>query len=343
MSQRYNILYNTRTGNLHLKKPQSAEEESGERPKSPINISGNKSRSISPVCIRDPNDVNIERVHSNISEYEIKEIPEIQKINKINNNLQNLTYGIKKTCNSEFNFSNTSNTISDFKIVIQKNANRNSAPIYDSFYIYPNIKDLNLKTDVNIINDKKIDLFKNINDSNDVESFPIDFIPTGNIIKLKNKLVIKNIYWNIFQSIKNENFQENEILSIIPERNEFLYSSVLLQINFELHSQVPLSVQKQFSSILPYKNNSIKNPSPSNTCIFPVQKFIINNLNGQNDEEITIDIPANFSLSNALLCVRISVPNDSLNKLRGFDKNNNELYGAIPFSQLILNFDYEVI
>jgi hypothetical protein len=340
MRQRYNILYNTRTGNLHLKKPQADEEESGERPKSPIHISGNRCRSISPVRIRDPNDVNIERVNST---YEINEKKQIPEINKINNNLQNLTYGIKKTCNSEFNFSNTSNTISDFKIVIQKNANRNSAPIYDSFYIYPNIKDLNLKTDVNIINDKKIDLFKNINEPNDIQSFPLDFIPTGNIIKLKNKLVIKNIYWNVFQSIKNDNFQENEILSIIPERNEFLYSSVMLQINFELHSQVPLSVQKQFSSILPYKNNSIKNPSPSNTCIFPVQKLIINNLNGQNDEEIIITIPTNFSLSNALLCVRISVPNESLSKLRGFDKNNNELYGAIPFSQLILNFDYEVL
>jgi hypothetical protein len=44
----------------------------------------------------------------------------------------------------------------------------------------------------------------------------------------------------------------------------------------------------------------------------------------------------------ALLCVRISVPEDSVNILKGVDKNNVVFFGNIPFSQFILNFDYEL-
>jgi len=343
MRQRYNILYNTRTGNLHLKKPKSDDEELSAPPPI-VNMSGVSCRSIIPVRITDPNQVTIERKNSSNNIFS----ENLSVSNNSREELKNLTYGIKKTCNSDLNFSNTSSQNSDFKIVCPKSNHRNSNPVFDSFYLFPNIKELNIKTDVNIINDKKIEIFKNLNDPNDIQYFPIDFIPTGSLIRLKNKLVIKNIYWNIFQSIKSDKFEENEILSMIPDRNEFIYNSVNLQINFELHSQIPLNVQKQYSFlILPYKNDNLKNNSPSNTCIFQVQKLLINNLNGYSNDEIIIDIPSNqnnnWVLSNALLCIRISIPNESLPNLRGLDKNSNELYGAIPFSQLILNFDYEVL
>jgi hypothetical protein len=40
--------------------------------------------------------------------------------------------------------------------------------------------------------------------------------------------------------------------------------------------------------------------------------------------------------------IKISVPDESLQILKGFDKNNTLFYGNIPFSQFILNFEYDV-
>ena len=262
-----------------------------------------------------------------------------------NQQYKNLTFGIKKSYNTEVNFLNSNIQNPDFKILCSKNATGNSK-IYDCFYLFPNIIELNSKSDVNIINDKKIESFMNINDSDDIQYFPMDYIPTGNLVKINDakKIIIRNISWIIFQSIKSDNFQNNEILSMIPDRSEYIFSSVKLQINFELHSQVSQKIEKQYySEIFPYKNDKFKNPNGAKTCLFPIKPIIIDNLNGNSSEDLIIEIPDNLYLNNALLCIKISVPNNLLNNLRGFDKNSSELYGSIPFSQFILNFDYNII
>jgi hypothetical protein len=58
---------------------------------------------------------------------------------------------------------------------------------------------------------------------------------------------------------------------------------------------------------------------------------------------LEINLLDELQINCALLCLKISVPEESIKILKGTDKNNNILFGNIPFSQFILNFDYELL
>jgi hypothetical protein len=256
----------------------------------------------------------------------------------------NLVYGIKKTILSDFNYLNISTNSIDFKIGVNKNTNQKNL-LFDSFYLFPNISEINTKNETNVINEKRVDSFKNINNSNDIQYFPIDFIACGNSIILKNqhKLIIKNIFWNIFQSIDISNYRENELLSVIPNKSDFQYKPIKLQINFELHAQLTKSkLQNRESKILPYRNFETKSITPANSCLYNVKSVIIETLNGSKSPDIEINLLPDLDIDSALLCVRVSVPDYSTYDLKGSDKANLPLYGKIPFSQFILNFEYEL-
>ena len=270
--------------------------------------------------------------------------------NQDDNNIikKDLIYGVKKTILSDFNYLYHSSNSNDFIIGLNKNLNKNNS-IFDCFYLFPNISEINTKSETNIINEKKIDMFKNINNLNDIQYFPIDFVACGINIPLKSKnksytkLIIKNIFWNIFQSINIKNYTNNEILSIIPSKNDFLYKGVILQINFELHSQVSNNIIDQYEyQILPYKNLNIKSLTPANSCLYEIENIKIDTLNGSYFDNIEINLIPELNIQCALLCIKISVPDESLQILKGFDKNNTLFYGNIPFSQFILNFEYDV-
>jgi hypothetical protein len=262
---------------------------------------------------------------------------------------KNNIYGIKKTILSDLNFSNNSSNSSDFRIGLNNINNsvncENITPIFDTFYLFPNIIEINTKSQTNIVSEKKIEIFENINDLSDKQYFPIDFIPTGINIPFKNnntkyeKIKISNIYWNIFQSITNEKYKNGELLSVIPNKTEFIYNKIILQVNFELHSQIS-------NNYTVYKNDKIKNKSSADTCLYKVYSIMIDSLNGSNYNDIIIDLSFEhmiLDLNCALLCVKISVSDESIKILKGADKNNNIFYGYIPFSQFILQFDYELV
>jgi hypothetical protein len=257
---------------------------------------------------------------------------------------KNVIYGIKKTILSDFNYLNYSSNNNDFSIGINKN-NKNKN-IFDCFYLFPNISEINTKNETNIINEKKVEIFKN-RYSTTTQYFPIDFIPCGITIPLKSKttvftkLIIKNIFWNIFQSINIKNYNNNELLSIVPDKTDFIYKNVELEINFELHSQVSQNIIDK-NNILPYKNLNIRNATPANSCLFDILNIKINTLNGSYFDNLEINLLPDLDIHCALLCIKISVSESTVEKLKGSDKNNNIFYGNIPFSQFILNFDYEI-
>ena len=282
-----------------------------------------------------------ENIKKNNKEYETNRPIIIKK---------DLVYGIKKTILSDFNYLNNSSNCNDFKIGINKSNDKNDNVIYDTFYLFPNISEINTKSETNIVNEKKVLLFNNKNDKYDKQYFPIDFVPCGISIPLKydghsyKKIIIKNLYWNIFQSIDSKNYENDELLCVTTDVSDFVYKKIKLQINIELHSQLSLNTIENYSNhILQYRNENIKNSYASNTCLYKALIYSIDTLNGSNFDNLEIDLLEELDIKCALLCIKISVPDECLNTLKGYDKYNKSFYGYIPFSQFILNFDYEVL
>ena len=314
-----------------------------------LNISPNK-RYISPI-------INQENNKEDDFQRKIDELYKFANINNIetnkvdipseknNKNIQNKTliYGIKKTILSDYNSLYISSNSNDFKIGINKNID-NDRTIYDCFYLFPNISEINTKNETNIINEKKVEYFENKMESFDIQYFPIDFIACGINIPMKtststyNKLIIKNIYWNIFQTINSENYKDNELLCIVPDKNDYVYKKIQLYLNFELHSQIG-----NHPKILPYNNHKNKCQTPANTCLYKSIPIEIESLNGCNFYPIEINLLKDINISNALLCLKVSVPNSCSDILKGFDKNSKLYHGFIPFSQFIVSLDYEIL
>jgi hypothetical protein len=253
---------------------------------------------------------------------------------------KSLLYGIKKLIPSE-------NNRTDFRIGINKNHIENSI-VFDTFYLPPNVMEINSRIETNYINEKKVECFMNKNNKRDVQFFPLDYVPSGSIIPFKKeikKIKINNFYWNIIQSIdlnKYKGFRDSnnlEILAIVPEKERFTYEAVKFQINIEIHSQI----NDIDSQILPYKNNKIKENNPGNTCLFTIQSFKIDKLQGINEQDIIIEIPKNLNIDTGILAVRVSIPSENVHVLRGYNKNADIAYGFIPFNQFLINFDYELL
>ena len=219
----------------------------------------------------------------------------------------------------------------------------------DCLYLFPYISEIN-KEDMNYIHEKKIESFRNKNNIHDIQYFPLDYIPCGNIIPLSgirhqqgvnNQIRIFNIYWNIIQSINNSTYKNNEILCFVPNISDYNLKNIKLQINFEIHNQISGIIEEKFSNnILPYKNNNITNLNPANTCLTNVINIIIDKVNGSVDNDIIFDLPEGLDLNSVLLCAKISIPNESFHVLNGYDKNNIISHGYVPFSQFLLHFDY---
>jgi len=285
---------------------------------------------------------------SNLDESMIEELKNMLKEYSDNSkrdkyNVKTLLYGIKKTNITELNDKKLS---SSNNLKIMKNNEIGSKIIFDSFYLSPNILEINEYSSYNFIHEKKVEKFINIYDESDYQYFPIDYTPSGFPINIKNNkskynnLIITNVSWNIIQNINDTKYEEANILGITPNINEMAYKNINLSINFELHSQIPLHLLSNRENIIPYRNVNIKVANPSKTCLFKVQNIKINKLNGFRENNIVIPLNNFYNLFNSLLCVRVSLDEDDIYYLKGFDANEKLNYGHVPFSQFILNFDY---
>jgi hypothetical protein len=322
----------------------------------------NRPQNIGPLNIKLSNDFlnnqyesTINNKHENTSIFNNKH----QNLNTINTSKyktekKNVVYGIKKTILSDFNYLYNSSNSNDFRISLNRSKSNinnriESNSVFDTFYLFPNISEINTKSETNIINEKKVISICNRYDPSDKQLFPIDFTPSGINVPIKTentkytKIIINNIYWNIFQSIEQSNYNNNEILGIVPFNNDFNHKDIYLRINIELHSQLSGNIEEyKKNKLLPYYNEEYKINS-SNTCLNTVHSFDINTLNGSKFDEINIDINDNLNINCALLCIKISIPDEIVGLLKGVDKYNNTFYGYIPFSQFILNFDYHLV
>ncbi len=202
----------------------------------------------------------------------------------------------------------------------------------------------------NYVHDKKVEIFKNIYDKDDIEFFPLDYLPSGFPINTRilpnyeSKLIIKNLSWNIMQNIKEYEFDELKLIGYVPNGNEYITNEIELNITIELHSQHTYELINNRSEIFPYRNKFIKLLNPSNTCIYSTKdnKIKIRELNGIYEKDISIPLKKHEHLKSSLLCVKVSLTEDSIYFLKGHNKNNEICYGFVPFNQLVISFDYEV-
>lgn len=283
---------------------------------------------------------------SNLDEDTVDELKNMLKYYK-NLRITNKTllYGIKKTNITESN-NNKFSSSTFFKMM--KNNDIGNKVIFDTFYLSPNILEINEHSTFNFIHEKKVEKFINIFNKTDYQYFPIDYIPSGFPINIKNNnsrynnLIINNLSWNIIQNINDSKYEETSILGIVPNIEEYLYKNINITLNFELHSQIPLQLLENKENIIPYRNNNVNVLNPSKTCLFEIKSVNINKLNGYLNENIVIPINNFYNLYNSLLCIRISLDDDEIYYLKGYNNNKKLTYGYIPFSQIILNFDYHL-
>jgi hypothetical protein len=278
-----------------------------------------------------------------VSKEEILELIEsIYPKFKINVNEKAL-YGIKRVSAQEINKLNAKNSISN-NLRIKLNNMKNNNPIFDTFYLSPNILEINQQNCDNYIHEKNIEQVSNIYNINNFDYFPNDYTPSGFPIELKNNtLIIENIKWNIMQHITDTKYDETNLLGFVPKENQYNYVNMELEVTFELHSQLPFNLLNNRSNICPYRNNnSTSNFNCSNTCLYNTEKtkLKINSLSDNSNLKIEIPINSHSYVKNALLCIKVGVSPESMYNLKGYDKYNNIAYGFIPFNQIIINFEY---
>lgn len=332
MSLPFNIYYNNTTNRIVIKKNNQCNERNHHN-----NNFEQKMKNLSKSSFNNFSNIPHEPLQTSLSIQPIVKEPLKYSFNDSlpNETLLNeskikksIIYGIKKKILPEFSKCN------DLKLELNNNN------IFDCFYLFPNI------SETNIINEKRIHIFHNINERYDFQYFPIDYVACGISIPLKNntetysKIKIKNIFWSIFQALNTD----NELYGIIPNKNDYIYKKIKFQVNFELHAQISLDKMKFFDNkILPYMDITNKNITPSNTCLYKILSFEINTKDGSNFNEYEINFIKELDIQCALLCVKISINEQSINILKGLNKFGKLSYGHIPFSQFILNFDYEII
>ena len=257
--------------------------------------------------------------------------------------VQSYIFGIKVNSVSEKNFRNIDINNNDIKLTIRKNNEK--TVILDCFYLSPNILEINNLYNTRLA-DKKIDVFYNNYDRTDYQYFPIDQIASGTLISVKsglNKIRLSDIRWNIFQNIDNKIYKENEILSIVPNINELRYKPTTLHIFFEIHSQMNAnSIKKNDNnSLYPYARDGFKEIYCNNTCITRSKMFVINELNGNNDDGLEILFQNDTNFRNVLLCPKIGLSNQNIRDLAGMDVKMQNSYGHIPINQFVLCLNVE--
>ncbi len=288
------------------------------------------------------------------------------------------TCGLKKVMFSDLNQQGFSKMSPHFNIGLnRKSVSREllKKPVFDSFYLTPGTMEVKNKYEINIVNEKRVEVFRNKEKSKDVQHFPMDYIPNGIMFPLRNanssydKISIKQVYWSIYQNLDvlasigqlntSEVGSSNSIYGLVPDGEEFLLKNIMLQLHIEIHAPLqPFADKKYFADydLYPYEelifrkdgqeNDSIG--SAATTCIFPVKTFDIKSINDGLYFPIDFNLPPDFAtasgLACAMICFRISVHPDSFEQLRvRKDKtvgNKGEVFGVVPFSQIIVDCEF---
>ncbi len=161
-------------------------------------------------------------------------------------------------------------------------------------------------------------------------------------IKEQNELILLENMKTVFCE-KNPN-----IIGSVQRGCDLFYPFVSLNINIEFHSQRNINLASKISMDcmnpdVPYFDICEPVWYPNNTCHNVDHPIPISTLNGMIYLNREILFNTSISDDSLMMCVKVSVPNETKCKLEGYDTFGNRTFGTIYFSNFALSVVSEAI
>ncbi len=205
-------------------------------------------------------------------------------------------------------------------------------------------------------------------------STPFGYI--GDNCKKITGIKIRKISWNIFQtkpliklvdlctndleikahneSILLENLKTSfceknpAIIGVVQKGCDLLYPFVKLNLSIEFHSQRNINLSSKIEMThmnpdMPYGDLCEPVWYPNNTCHNIDVPIEIDTLNGMINLQREILFCQEIDNDSLMMCVKVSVPNETKELLKGYDKFGNHQFGTIYFSNFVVSVVSEAI
>ena len=258
--------------------------------------------------------------------------------------------------------------------------------IFDTFYLYAGSREVNTRVEPNIVNDYKVQLYRNLFDCEAPrEPFPTHYIPNGistpvgTTNSLEKRIIgikINKISWNIFQTrpviqmhdicsrdpcIREQNEQiliENlqtswcernpRILGVVQKGCDHFFPFVTINFSVELHSQRNVNLARKIvmegsNQDSPFFDLCDPVWYPSNTCHNVPQPISVGTLNGTLQVDQVILFNKEIDNDSLMMAVKVSVPAETKEALKGYDRFGKTVIGHIYASQICTSIVTEPI
>ncbi len=161
-------------------------------------------------------------------------------------------------------------------------------------------------------------------------------------IKQHNELIL-------LENLKTSFYEKNPaIIGMVQKGCDILYPFVDLDLNIELHSQRNINLSSKIvmdgmNPDAPYFD--IKEPVwyANNTCHNVDEPVSIGTLNGTINLQKEIIFSKDIDDDSLMLCVKVSVPTATKEKLQGYDKFGKCVFGSVYFSNMTVSVITEPI
>ncbi len=161
-------------------------------------------------------------------------------------------------------------------------------------------------------------------------------------IKTHNELIL-------LENIKTSFCEKNPyIIGVVQKGCDLLYPFVKLGLSIEFHSQRNINLASKIAMDhmnpdVPYFDICDPVWYPNNTCHNVDVPIEIDTLNGMINIQKEILFCREIENDSLMMCVKVSVPNDTKEELEGYDKFGNRNFGTIYFSNFAVSIVSEAI
>ncbi len=161
-------------------------------------------------------------------------------------------------------------------------------------------------------------------------------------IKEQNELIL-------LENLKTSFYEKNpNIIGVVQKGCDIYYPFVSLSLNIEFHSQRNINLASKIvmdgtNPDAPYFDICDPVWYPNNTCRNVDDSISISTLNGMIPLHKEILFNKEINDDSLMMCVKISVPDETKELLKGYDKFGNTNYGTVYFSNFSVSIITETI